>query len=96
MVKEHGTNVGSLVAAMMNLLRTSNGTIIEPWENVILCSNPKGGMKVGSEVVDGDGRKSVQGDASVGNQSVGGWLPVKCIGSSIEAMPVWFVTYRIT
>jgi len=61
---------------MMKLPRTSNGTILEPRENEILCSNPKGGKKAGSEVVAKDGEKLVQAGASVGNQSVGGWLSI--------------------
>jgi len=72
---------------MMKRPRTDNGTIIEPWENDFLCSNPRVDKKVDSPVDDKDGKKPAQVDEPGGYQSVEvdapltskpalGWLPL--------------------
>ena len=52
LLKEHRTKLGPMVIAVGKLTRTSDGTIVEGWENEKMCSNPRHRCNAPSRATD--------------------------------------------
>ena len=58
--------LGPIVVVIGKLPRTSNGTILEGWENRKMCSNPRHGCNAGSQATDKPATMQVQGGLPAG------------------------------
>jgi len=74
--KDHGTLTGSLIAAMIKLRRSHNGSIVDSWKNEFLCSNPKVTEKVTTPETDRVTEKPLEGSAPVTNLTLADDSPV--------------------